>query len=216
MNTVVFDKVHAFFIKYPKRSYPKDQILIFAGENPEKVCYITTGRVSKYDISYRGDEVAVNSYKPPAFFPVSWAINKTKNDFYYKTDEPCIIHRAPPEDVVAFLKANPDVLFELLSRVYTGVDGLLSRMVHLMTGSAKSRLIYELIVESKRFGKKRRDGTIALTITESKLGSYSGLARETISREMRFLKDRGLVKTESGKIIVINLRNLEERLKQVV
>jgi len=48
------------------------------------------------------------------------------------------------------------------------------------------------------------------------LGSYSGLARETVSREIRYLKDRGLVRTESGKIIIISLKDLEKRLEEVI
>ena len=218
MDSKIFDKVQAFFIKYPKRSYPKDQILVFAGEDPEKIYYIMSGRVSVYYISHRGDEVAVNSFKHPAYFPMSWALDKNKNTngFFYKTDEPSIIHAASPRDVVMFLKNNPDVTFALLSDLYTNVDGMLDRFVHLMTGSAKSRIIHELIIECHNFGVRRQDRSIVLAISEGKLGSYSGLARETVSREIRYLKDRGLVRTESGKIIIINLKDLEERLREVI
>ena len=43
------------------------------------------------------------------------------------------------------LQANPDVVYDLLTRLYRGLDGLLGRMSQLMAGSAKSRLMYELL-----------------------------------------------------------------------
>lgn len=215
MDEVIFNKVRNFFSQYPKRTYSKDQILIFAGENPEKVHYIVSGRVSQYDISYRGDEIVVNVYKEPAFFPMSWAINKKDNTYFYKTEEPSVIHLAPAEDVVAFLKENPDVTFNLLSRLYNGVEGILSRVVHLMSGSAKSRIMYELIIESRRFGEEQSDGSIVLSVNENDLGSHAGLARETVNREMKHLKDKGLITLKSGKIIINSLASLEEQLGKV-
>lgn len=212
MDEDIFHKVDNFFSTYPRRTYPKDQILIFAGENPDKVHYIVSGRVSQYDISYRGDEIVVNIFKQPAFFPMAWAINQKDNTFFYKTEEESVIHVAPPEDVVAFLKDNPDVMFNLLSRLYNGVDGILSRVVHLMSGSAKSRIMYELIIESRRFGDTQSDGRVILSVNENDLGSHSGLARETVSREIKHLKDKGLIDLTSGKIVITNLSSLEEQL----
>ncbi len=86
MTSAVSSKIDQFFRTYPQRSYPKGQILVFAGEEPEHVFYITKGRVRQYDVSYRGEEVIVNVFKPPAFFPMSWAINKTPNKYFFKTE----------------------------------------------------------------------------------------------------------------------------------
>ncbi len=108
----------------------------------------------------------------------------------------------PVENALTFLKDNPDVMLDLLSRLYRGMDGLLGRMVHLMSGTARSRLLYELIVESRRFGEKQSDKTIKLSINEVDLASRTGLSRETVSREMTKLKDKGLIKLVSKAIYV--------------
>ena len=82
MDDAILTKVNDFFEKYPRRSYPKGQIVIFAGEKPEKIFYMLTGKVVKFDSSYKGDEIIVNDYSPPAFFPVSYSLNKTYNPFF--------------------------------------------------------------------------------------------------------------------------------------
>ncbi len=208
----VSDKIQRHFSQYPKRSYPKGQILVFADESPAHIFYIVKGRVRKYDISYRGDEVIVNIFKPPAFFPMSWAINRSPNRYYYKTETETELHVVPVDDALDFVKDNPDVMLDLLSRIYRGMDGLLGRIVHLMSGSAKSRLLYELIIECRRFGSKQSNGSYKLPASEVDLAARSGLSRETVSREMHKLKADGLATVNSQGITVKNLEDLEKKL----
>lgn len=212
MVDVVSDQIHQFFSQYPKRTYPKGHIVVFADENPEHIYYIASGRVRKYDTSYKGDEVIVNLFKTPAFFPMSWALNKLPNNFFYKTEEPTVLYVAPPEDTIEFLEKNPEVMLHLLSRVYRGVDGLLGRMVHLMSGTAKSRLMYELIIECRRFGIEQPDGCVLLNAGEQDIAARTGLSRETVSREMKKLKDHDLVHTDKKGIRVTDLNALEKAI----
>jgi CRP/FNR family transcriptional regulator len=209
-------KIHDFFSKFPARSYPKGQILIFADESPEHVFYIKNGKIRQYAITYRGDEVIVNIFKPPAFFPMSWAINHTDNEYFYKTEEPTELHVVPANEAIAFIKENPDVMFDLLSRVYRGLDGLLGRMVHLMSGSAKSRLMYELLVECRRFGKQQAQGSYLLRTNESDLAARSGLSRETVSREMQKLKESGWVVLTNKGIEIADVAQLEKSLGEEI
>lgn len=212
MDTDVADKVYRHFSQYPKRTYPKGQILVFADENPEHIFYLLKGRVRKYDVSYRGDEIIVNLFKPPAFFPMSWAINRAPNGYFYKTETETELHIIPADDALEFLKTNPDVMLDLLSRIYRGMDGLLGRVVHLMAGTAKSRLIYELIIECHRFGEQTKGAAYTLSLNEGDLAARSGLLRETISREMRKLKDQKLVAVSSKGIVVNDMEALERAL----
>jgi len=212
MQTAVRDKIHHQFSKYPRRVYPKGQILVFADENPEHIFYLVRGRVRKYDVSYRGDEVIVNLFQPPSFFPMSWAINRSRNKFFYKTETETELHIVPAKDALDFIKANPDVMLDLLSRIYRGMEGMLGRMVHLMSGTARSRLIYELITECRRFGKKQPDNSYVLDTNEIDLAARSGLSRETVSREIHQLKERGWVRVSSQSIIVRNIKALQETL----
>lgn len=212
MPSDIADKVRQHFSTYPLRKYPKGQILVFAGENPEHIFYIVKGRVRKFDVSYRGDEVIINVFQPPAFFPMSWALNQTPNKFFYKAENEVEVHLVPASDALQFLQDNPDVALDLLSRLYQGLEGFYGRLVHLMSGTAGSRLLYELIIECRRFGNKQPDGTYVLESSEGDLAARSGLSRETISREMKKIKDNGWVTIGQGGIVVTNLAELEKAL----
>lgn len=212
----VDQKIDRFFSRYPQRSYQKGQIIVFGGESPEHIFYIKKGRVRMYDLSYRGDEVVVNVFKSPAFFPMSWAINHTENHFFYKTELPSQLHVIPANEALQFVKDDPEVMLDLLSRLYRGMDGLLGRMVHLMSGSARSRLLYELIIECRRFGQRQKDGSCRLDLSETELAGRSGLSRETISREIRKVKDEGLLAVDHLGIHILDLDGLEKKLGATV
>jgi CRP-like cAMP-binding protein len=208
----VTDKVAGFCTQYPRRDCPKGQILIFGGENPEHIYYLAQGKVRKYDVSYRGDEVIVNVFKAGAFFPMSWAINRTPNRYFYKTEIDSSLHIIPAGEALDFIQNNSDVMLDLLSRLYRGMDGLLGRVVHLMSGTAKSRLLYELIIECRRFGIRQPNDSILLATNEQDLAARSGLSRETVNRELGKLKHDGLVSIDTPGIAITNLKILETAL----
>lgn len=211
MDEVVTKKVENFFSSFKIRAHKKGEILIRAYDNPKGIIYLVDGLVKMYSISKNGDEFVLNVFKPFSFFPMSWIVSNSKNHYFYETMAPSKTRLAPTQKVNEFIKSNPDVLFDLLKRVFIGIEGLLIKMAYAMSGEAYSRLIAELLTEAKRFGKK--NGRIyELKISESDLATEVGLARETVSREIKLLKNKGLIKVKNKKLTIINIGKLEEEL----
>jgi CRP/FNR family transcriptional regulator len=207
MKPEVAKKIADFFEQYPVRSYKKGQILIHASDNPEEISYLVSGRVKQYDLTDRGDEVVLNIFKPPAYFPMSYAINRTPNTYFYEADSDLELCRAPFDEVITFLHDNPDVLYDLLGRVYLGIDGMIRRMSHLMFSPAKSRVLYELIIECQRFGIEV-NGVYDINLNESDIGARAGLSRETVSREISKLKSEGLIDVVNRQITILDIEKL--------
>lgn len=216
MSPEVQAKVEQFFAPYTLRKYPKDQIIIFGGDTPESVYYLVSGKVKQYDISYRGDEIILNVFKHPSFFPMSLAINHADNPYFYQAETDVELRQAPAKEMVDFLKSNADVSFDLLSRLYRGIDGILGRMSALMSGSARSRLLYELILESRRFGTMHSDGSCTLEISEKDLGARAGLSRETVNREIHKLKNDGLIKVGRNDMTIPDLTKFTTTLSEEI
>ena len=213
MDVKVAEEIEKFFTQFRFQKYKKGEILIQAEQDPGSIFYLKSGLVKHYAISKKGDELVLNIYTPVAFFPMTWAINQSPNHYYWEAVSDVEVWKAPADEVVTFVKENPDVLFDLLSRVYRGTDGLITRMAYLMSGSAYTRLITELIIHAKRFGKKEENGMlVTIEIAEKDLATRAGMTRETISREMKNLKDKGLVSFQKNLLIVHNIDKLEEEL----
>ena len=207
MDNILLNKIDSFFTNFKHQNYKKGEILIRADDIPSGIFYLKKGTVKEYAISKKGDELVINAFKPFAFFPMSWAFNNTANKYFFEAITDVEVYRAPQDDVLAFIKDNPDVLYDLMKRVYKGTDGLLTRMTYLMAGNAYARLITELIIQAKRFGQTD-NGIIELKISEKELGNRSGMTRETVSREMKILKEKKLVILDKKNLLIPNLAKL--------
>ncbi len=218
MNKEISEKVAKFFSNYRQQSFKKGDFLIRANENPSGVFYLSKGTVRVYAISKNGDELVVNIFKPFSFFPMNWAINNTENSYYYEAMSPVIVQKASRDDVLQFVKENNDILLNLLSRVYRGIDGVLNKMTYLMVGSAYARIIAELLVNVKRFGEisqSKKGSSGQMQISERDLAAQAGLTRETVSRELKRLKDKQLILFSQNTLTITNIEKLEQELSDV-
>lgn len=211
MGQPVQDKLNEFFASYDLRTYAKGAILTFADQDPRGVSLLISGVVEQYAITPEGNKLTVNVFKPSAFFPMSWAINRTPNAYFYAAASDVELRMADTERTVAFLRANPDVMFDLLSRVYKGTDALLGRLVLTARGIATSRLLFELLIEAYRFGVEVEGAKRSVTIKQSVLAERSGLARETVSRELHKLAQDGLIARQNH-VITLDTIKLGQRL----
>jgi CRP-like cAMP-binding protein len=201
MNDDITAKLQRFFEPYPVKTYQPGELVVFADKTVPPVSYLLEGRVGQYDISENGTKVMLTIFKPGAFFPMSCAVNNTPNKYFFEALETVKVRQAPAEEAADFVRHEPDVLFNLLQRLYRGTDGLLGRMSLLMSGSAEDRLLFELMMSAERFGERQPDGSSLIKITEQQLASQTGLARETVSRELQKLIEKGIVENSRGAII---------------
>lgn len=211
MNETIIKKIDKFFKQFKFQKYRKGEILIRADDDPIGIFYLTRGYVKEYAITKKGDEIVVNVFKPFSFFPMSWAINNTPNEYFYEAMTELSVWRAPRDKVITFIKSEPDVLYDLMGRFFRGADGLLTRMTYLMAGNAYSKLVMELIIHAKRFGKQK-GRSFQLKLSEKDLAAESGMARETVSREMKLLKEKGLFTINKNVLTIKDLGMLEAEL----
>jgi CRP-like cAMP-binding protein len=197
MKASISTKLSRFFAEYPLKRYAKGDIILFADNTVPPVMHIVKGKVAQYDIAENGNKAMLNVFQSPAFLPMMNAINNKPNRHFYEALTDSQVRLAPAEDVVQFLKGEPDVTYDLLARLYSGVDGLLGKVTQLMAGTA-----LELSIAAQRFGTDGPDGSKVVKSTETQLAHQTGLARETVSRELQKLKKDGLINTSKGVVIV--------------
>lgn len=216
MDSDVSKKLDTFFQKYKNRKYKRREILIRAADEPAGLFYLTDGIVRQYAITANGEDLTINVFKSPSLFPMAWVVNDSISPHYFEAMTPVTAWVAPKKEVLEFLKREPDILLDLVKRIYKGLDGYFMRMEHLMLGSAQARLIAELLIYARRFGEQLENQVkVNFKLTERDLAAQSGIARETVSREIQKLKQKGLINFEKNTLIINNLGKLEEELLQI-
>lgn len=201
--TNVEEKVQQFFAGGVKRELSDGEVLLLPDmTGPIPISYLIKGRVVQYSIDDEGNRSIINMFKPGAFFPLPVAINSAPITYFFEADTEVEVRQMSALEVKTFLQREPDVMFDVLSRLYKGLDGILGRMTQLLSGDAKSRVLYELTILSQRFGSPARDG-VEVAVTAGKLAEMTGLTRETVSRALQGLQQSGAVRLRRGIVTIV-------------
>lgn len=207
----VGEKIEKFFSSGVTKFYRQGETIVFAGEQPAGVMFLADGIVEQYDITNEGNKLTVNMFRPGAFFPMSLAITKSPNTYFYAAFKDATVRVVDTDAAVRFLQDNSDVMFDLLRRVYIGADAIQNRLVLAASGVASERLIFELLTEAYRFGQMSDSSHALIRVKQVSLAERSGLARETVGRELQKLAcDELITVTRQG--IVLSLDKLKARL----
>lgn len=199
-------QIKTFFSEYQPKTCRKGEVLIQASDKKPQVFYIEEGTVVQYDIAENGSKVVLNTFKAGAFFPIMFAMADVKNSYFFETRTPAIVRAVPAKDAVNFVKDNPEVAYDLLVRTFKGSAGLLAKLSQLMAGTAGNRLMQEITIMAERFGETdgKDKNRVLIRATASQLATQTGLARETVSRELQKLKAKGVIASAgNGKIALL-------------
>lgn len=196
---------------YPTVFYESSEIIVHPGEAPDDMYVLEAGTVHQLDISSAGSEIVLNVFAPPAFLSVFWLFDAVENRFTYKAQERVTAKKIPCKDMQRFLLTHPEFTYDTMRRLVRGLDGFVTRLTHQMYGSAEQKIITELIIEARRF-HKHSTTNIALKVGVNDLAARTGLARETVSRNIQKLISSNLIEKSGSTIIIPNLSKLEEAL----
>ncbi len=206
--------MESFFEHYPSKTYKPGQVILHAGDQPTGIFYLESGVVRQFTLSKEGVERTLNLYKPGSFFPMSFALNQTPNRHSFEVVAAAQVRIAPAAAVVDFLKANPDIAFDLLQRMFKALDGLLLQIEHRTSGDAYDILLTTLVLLARRFGRQSETGTqIEVSLTHAILAAQAGLSRETVSRTLQKYKTKGLLSFTSRIVTIPDLAVLEAEIE---
>lgn len=200
--------LHSFFDKFELKSFAKGEIVI--KPTNDRIFFLTKGVVRMFSLSKERDELTLNIYKAYALFPMSLIFNiQDKHTFNSLTEVQGYF--APKKDFEWFINRNPTVLFDLLKRIYQGFDGFFMLLEALLSGDAFYRTLTQLIIYARRFGQKNQKIiTFDWHLTHHQLASQTGLARESVTREIKKLQNKGLIGYSGKKLFIYDLLKLEE------
>ncbi|MBI2196704.1 Crp/Fnr family transcriptional regulator [Candidatus Daviesbacteria bacterium] len=207
------EKLENFYSQFAtKRFYKKKEMIIRADDDPPGVFYLKDGHARLYTVSPSGQELTFNVLKPGCYFSMMWAIGGAQNSHYFEALTEIELWRAPKDQLLEFIRRDPEVLYELTRRILIGLDGLLGVMESLLFGNAYNKVATALVVAAKRFGRKSETGqvTIELPLTHQVIASLACLTRETTSLVMKEFENGGLINNKRPFLVITNMERLEK------
>jgi len=186
------------------RTYPKDCIIIHAGDMSSSLYVILSGRVKVFLNDENGKEFILSAIEPGDYFG-EVALDGGPRSASIMTTKASRLFVIPKSDVCALIERHPDFSRDLIGRLLRKIRSLADSVYNLALMSVYCRTV-KFIGEHAH---KRADGHITTeSITQQEIASRIGASREMVSRVITDLANCGYITIENKRIVV--LRDLPE------
>lgn len=181
-----------------ERSYPKNSVILFEDDPGDALYVVLRGRVKVVLIGEDGREVILSVLSDGDFFGEMSLIDDEPRSAHVIAMEDSNLLVLRREDFQQALQDHPRIalgLLRALSRRLRRADEKIGSLVLLDVLGRVARLLLELADE--------HDGvTITRRVTHHTIAQMIGSSRETVSRTMRDLADRGLIEVSRRSIVI--------------
>lgn len=188
-----------------ERSYPKNTVILFEDDPGDALYVVVRGQVKVVLIGEDGREVILSVLGEGDFFGEMALIDDEPRSAHVIAMEPSDLMVLRREDFHTILRQSPGIALGLLRelcRRLRRADEKIGGLVLLDVNGRVSRLLLQLAEES---GGTR----IARRLTHHTIAQMIGSSRETVSRTMRELQERGLIEVSRTDIVVKDREALE-------
>ena len=195
-----------------QRRYPEGQTIFHMGDEGENLYIIYSGRVKITLPSPQGEEVILTILSAGEILgELSFIDGKPRSATVQAIEETEVLSLAR-EDFLNFLRKRFDLalrVLEVLAQRLRETDSLLAESYFL---DITSRLAKKILDLGRSFGIREKSGIrIGVRVTQKDLASMVGATRESVNKQLKVLRQRGIIDIVNGHIIILDAEGLTSR-----
>lgn len=183
--------------------YPAHALLFVEDQPAQVVFFICVGQVKLYSTALDGTTVIYRICNSGEFLGLSEALQRGAYETMAETLEPCVLNYVKIGDLERLIRKDPEIATRVARELSLEVQATRRQLRDLrFRDTAIEKLACFLAAWS------RRDERLSLRLTHEEIGDILGLARETITRTMRELKNRKIVRVTGHLLTIIDRETL--------
>jgi CRP/FNR family cyclic AMP-dependent transcriptional regulator len=188
-----------------ERAYPRNSVILFEDDPGDALYVVANGQVKVVLIGEDGREVILSVMGPGEFFGEMSLLDDEPRSAHVIAMEDSSLAVLRREDFEGLLTSSPQIALALLrelSRRLRRADEKVGSLVLLDVQGRVARLLLDMAGEE---GGER----ITRRLTHHTIAQMIGSSRETVSRTMRDLTDKGMIAVQRRDIVIRDRAALE-------
>jgi len=199
-----------------RRSLKKGEALFRKGDEGNSLYIVKSGRIKIVLPSDAGDEVSPAILSEGDFFGEMALLDGMPRSADAVALEPSELFALNRSDFFSFLLDNEKAIqsiFSSLSMRLRKTDDLLEDVCFLTISTRLAKRLVELAEAHGSQDEAKGIIQIDLRLTQRDLASMVGVTRESINKELRVLREKGLIGTEGNAIQILDMIRLKRRAR---
>ena len=197
-------------LKYVQhRSFARNVYVMHAGEETDSIYVMLAGRVKVMIADDQGREVILGFMGPQEFFGEMGILDDQPRSASVFTLEPCEMLRLSKAAFMSCLKENSEVAMLVIRNLVKRLRAADRKIESLALVDVSGRVARLLIDMAQEI-----DGRLVVVRAPAKqeIARMIGASREMVSRVIKELERRGLLRTERRSIVIVD-RDMQRSLK---
>jgi len=193
------------------KNYQKGEVLFSEGEKATGFFINLSGQVKIYKLSADGREQILHIISPAEAFAEAALFAGSTYPAFAETLSQTRVMYFPKESFLRLIRENPELSLNMIGGLSFWLRRFVDLVQELSLKDVSARVSRYLLDVSMRSGRKQGEGiALELEVTKTQLASRLGTISETLSRVLRKLRDRNIIRVEGKKVIILNRKALEE------
>ncbi|MCW3805756.1 Crp/Fnr family transcriptional regulator [Plebeiibacterium marinum] len=198
-----FDGIH-----YQLKKYSKGQMVVYSGQQVDKLYIVLSGSVKGEMIDFSGKTIKIEDIEAPRPLAVAFLFGKSNTfpvNIIANIDSQLLI--IPKPSVLRIFQKNEKILLNFLNTISNRSQFLSQKIKFLTFQTVKGKIANYILQSSK--GKSQ----VVLDKSQNELSELFGVTRPSVGRGMRELHNEGIILANGKNIEIINIERLKECLK---
>jgi CRP/FNR family transcriptional regulator, dissimilatory nitrate respiration regulator len=193
------------------RPLKKNDSVFLEGDKADGFFFLSRGRVKLYKTSIEGKEQLLHIVYPGETFAEAAMFEGNVYPATAQVMDDSELLFIDKKGFLSLLKRHPEIGLRMLGNISKYLHHFIRLVEDLSLKEVSSRLAKYFLDVMARDGVPIRDGIeFNLDMARSDLASRLGTVRETLSRTLRTLRDKGVIEVDGKKIRLLDKDALEE------
>ena len=197
--------------KMVSRDYEKGQMILLEESTGETFFIITSGTVKVTRLSDDGREVILALLGENDFFGEMSLLDGEGRSANIVANEDAEVMTLSRRDFLEYLETYPKIAIALLEELAVRIRKSDQQIKSLSLSDSEQRIGITLIRLAEESGTiKRGDVTVQNLPYQQDIANMAGTSRETVSRTLKLLEDKKLVKRNGSDITIFNFNTFRQ------
>ena len=197
--------------KMVSRNYEKGQMILLEESTGETFFIITSGTVKVTRLSDDGREVILALLGENDFFGEMSLLDGEGRSANIVANEDAEVMTLSRRDFLEYLETYPKIAIALLEELAVRIRKSDQQIKSLSLSDSEQRIGITLIRLAEEGGTiKRGDVTVQNLPYQQDIANMAGTSRETVSRTLKLLEDKKLVKRNGSDITIFNFNTFRQ------
>ena len=201
------DSLEKFLSYSHKRRYPAKSLIIYAGDSPDALYYISEGSVAVLMNDDDGHEIVLAYLNQGDFFGEMGLFDQNSGrSAWVKARTECTLAEISYGKFRQLTQSEPELMYAVAGQMAARLRKTSRKVGDLAFMDVTGRIARTLLDLAKEPDAITHPDGMQIRITRQELGKIVGCSREMAGRVIKELEERGLISAEGKAIVVFGTR----------